>query len=750
MDPFMNIARRVVFSFLLAAGTAVSPAMVWAQPPAAVAPAANVDAVASDVWAKARANDLDGVVAAGEALPADSALGTWFKTLKANLAKREMSRTAQIEKVTKKLDELMATDTAPLTLSKALKEAVELHMLTKEGEKVQLLASERMQKLMKQSDAAARKAEKDGDWLMANELFGRLNLLLEDLGTYKPDAERLVDRLGMIRLYTPQRFWDLRDARQKMDKDAKPLPPFNATGEEFKQKLKGITSGAVLTALSKAADGHVERVPMRTMLAGGLDHVRTLLTTHDLEKAFPGIANPETLATMLKFVDKHTAELKASKVDPTDFQVSTLVNEMLITSADSVKVPAEVLLHEFGNGAFGELDEFSAIIWPAEVAAFNRITGGSFNGVGIQIQLDEESQLIKVVQPIDGTPAQRAGVKAGDFIKKIGETSAIGMSLDQAIEQITGPRGTHVVLTMERAGQDVPFDLIRSKIPIRTARGWKRTGTGDSDWDYFVDHESKIGYVRLSGFNENTTTELHAAVRQMQEAGVNGIILDLRFNPGGLLDQAVSVANTFVAEGNIVSTRSFGGVREQEEDATPNGQLVKNGVPIVVLINNGAASASEIVSGAIRFYGNNGAINAVVMGERSFGKGSVQNVMTLTATGSMQMKLTRQYYYLPDGVCIHKRPGAKEWGVEPNLKVEMLPKQIADAYTLRVDADTPPEGRVVRKVLEGEEPLGDPDPQRLLTEGFDLQLETAVVVLKAQAAARSAHLTAHNTPLKGG
>jgi carboxyl-terminal processing protease len=410
------------------------------------------------------------------------------------------------------------------------------------------------------------------------------------------------------------------------------------------------------------------------------------------------------------------------------------------------------MIHEFGNGAFGALDEFSQIIWPDELQRFKRMTEGSFTGVGIQIQLDEESQMIKVVQPLEGTPAQKAGVHAGDLLKKINDNSAVGLSLDQAIEQITGKRGTPVKLTVDRAGKDVDFDLLRDTIPIRTAKGWKRTGESDTDWDYMVDKTTGIGYVRLSGFNDNTTEELHAAIRSMQQSpgGLNGIILDLRFNPGGLLTQAVSVANTFIADGKVVYTEGAGGTPGDIHYAEKEGQVVTTGIPIVVLVNDGSASASEIVSGAVQFYGKNNSINAIVLGHRSFGKGSVQNVIPLSM--STYMKLTKQYYHLPDKRIVHRKPGAKDWGVTPDLTVEMLPKQITDALTLRIDADTPPEGRINRKVEEGETALGDPEPDRLINEGFDLQLEAAVAILKAQAVAKMQQSTAQGQkdPAKGG
>lgn len=755
----MNITRRLALSLVLAAGTLVSTGpgvFAYSAQPVATATTRSSQAIAADVWEKARAGNMDDLLALVDSMPTDrpelAEVISDFKTLKANVAKREANRDAQIAKVTAKLDEQLAKDATPLNLSRALKEAIELHMLTRDADKAALLATPRVSGLLKAADRAAHEAEAKGEWIFANELFARLNLLMEDQGTYRKDAERQVDRLGMVRLYTPALFWELRDARQKLEEKGKPLPAFNPQGEEFAAKLKGITQVALIKALGMAGDGHVERVGMRKLLIGGLEQVRTMITTHDLDKAFPGIADKEAAARMLGFIDDQLAVLNKRSSDPSTSQAAALVADVLAANRTSVRVPDEAVIHEFGNGAFGRLDEFSQIIWPDELQRFKRMTEGSFTGVGIQIQLDEESQMIKVVQPLEGTPAQRAGVRAGDLLKKINDNSAVGLSLDQAIEQITGKRGTAVKLTVDRAGTDVDFDLLRDTIPIRTAKGWKRTGDSDTDWDYMVDKATGIGYVRLSGFNDNTTEELHAAIRSMQQspAGLNGIVLDLRFNPGGLLTQAVSVTNTFINSGTVVYTEGAGGTPGDIHYAEREGQVVRTGTPIIVLINDGSASASEIVSGAIEHYGKDRSINAMVLGHRSFGKGSVQNVIPLSST--TYMKLTRQYYHLPDKRVIHRKPGAKDWGVTPDLIVEMLPKQITDALTLRIDADTPPEGRIVRKVEEGDQPLGEPEPDRLIVEGIDLQLEAAVAILKAQAVAKLSQTTAQGQkdPTKGG
>lgn len=708
---------------------------------AAPAPAAGPNDPASvqlaeSVWSAARksgSNETSFLAPLRDGADQPGTLGAALKAsigeLEANFAKREAARAEQMAKVEKELAETLAGELTPSTLSKALRQAVEIHELC--ADKAAFVQQDRIQQLIQKADSAARTAESTGDWLMANELFFRLNLLKEEDATYKPDARRLADRLGMIQLYVPKRLWEMRNAR-RLAEGLKELPPFNALGEDFTEKLRGVNQGIVMAAMMRATDNHIERRPLRELLVGGLESVKTMATTKDLAAAFPGLDKVELRDRFSAWLDGQIAELRAQPRDIDQLELNSRISAVLTQADRAVKLPPEAVLHELGNGAFDRLDEFSQIIWPDELPRFRRIVDGDFIGVGIQIQMDEESQFIKVVTPLEGTPAFRAGVRTGDLIKKIDGQSALGMTLNQAVELITGRAGTPVKLTMERDGQDVEFDLTRARIPIRTVKGWKREGLREDQWDWFVDPAAKIGYVRLTGFQDSTTRELHAALDDMKSQGLRGLILDLRFNPGGLLTQAVSVANTFVDAGLLVYTETPDGRRGEEHRASPRGRVVGKDIPLIVLINEGSASASEIVSGALRYYADQGLVNAVVVGRRTFGKGSVQNVLQLSSAS--MLKLTTQYYFLPDGKLIHRRDHAKQWGVDPHLVVEMLPKQISDALTIRQDADTPTQ--FLPPAKDGK-PVTPPDPAKLLDEGVDLQLQTGLLLLRTQAEAQS-------------
>ena len=385
------------------------------------------------------------------------------------------------------------------------------------------------------------------------------------------------------------------------------------------------------------------------------------------------------------------------------------------------------------------LSSLSAIIWPDELRQFERQTQGNFVGVGIQIQLDEQRN-IRIVSPIEGTPAFRAGIKPNDLIKFVDGVSTSGLSLSQAVDIITGPAKTEVVLGVERlvandAGDEitavVDVPIVRDRISVPTVQGWRRLDA-EGTWDHMVDRDRGIGYVRLTQFTDSTTRDFDRAVREMRRQGLNGLILDLRFNPGGLLTQAVSISDRFVRRGlPIVSTENGFGRTQKVENSRSRPTV--NDIPVVVLINEGAASASEIVSGAIQDHAENGAVQAVLLGRRSFGKGSVQRVSMLPG-GQAALKLTSEYYVLPKGRHIHRKPGEVQWGVDPNFEVEMLPSQVADALVLRRDADA---------LIDENNP--DPaNPDELLTSGVDLQLNAALVLLQARTTPKTLARTTRN------
>lgn len=730
----LNHAVRRMFPVLVV-GLASS---VFALPATAVQPAAQprqslVDGQWADlVWKTAAQGDHEGVMNLLERLPNNNDpavvhLRDSVTKLKASIESRENKREERIAEVSKEFDEHLVAGDGPIELSKSLRSAVELYMLyTDKGE---FMREDRTRSLILAADAAAKTAENDGNWLTANELFYRLNVLLEDEGRYKRDLKRQEQRLGMIRIYAPERFWGMRNDRRIADGED-PLPPYNDAGDSWQEKLEDVSEHMVLRALTQTAHQHVEKETNASdLIVGGLAALHTLVATQDLTETFPGLARDEDRNRFLDFVLR---KIKNTPLTGGFSDLVTVIEEIKRYNGNTVRLPWNVVLREFGDGAMGSLsqrgDDFSAIIWPDEMQRFRRNTQARFVGVGIQIQLDELSNIM-VVTPLEGTPAQHAGIHAGDIIKKVDGKTTAGFALQQAVEVITGPQNTKVVLTVEREGPDgdpieVDVSIKRALIDIKTVKGWRRSGVHDDDWNWFIDQTNGIGYIRLTQFADNTTAEFDRAVNQMEKDGLQGLIVDLRHNPGGLLDEAVSISNRFIDRGRIVSTEGNG---HPDMKLASRRSTTLAHMPVIFLVNEGSASASEIVSGAIQDHATDGEIQALLLGQRTFGKGSVQNVWQLPGTDAA-MKLTTQHYILPNGRRIHRTAGRNDWGVEPNFAVEMLPEQIVDALVMRRDSD------VIRIDENGDPIKGQeiPDPDDLINEGLDLQLQYAVTLLQSQ------------------
>ena len=297
------------------------------------------------------------------------------------------------------------------------------------------------------------------------------------------------------------------------------------------------------------------------------------------------------------------------------------------------------------NGMLTSLDPHSSYLSPEAAQRMRVTTSGEFGGLGIEVT--QEEGWVKVVSPMDGTPAEAAGIMAGDFITAVDGESVLGLTLDEAVRMMRGPVGAEIIVTIVREGEVEPFDvsIIRDTIKLTAVRS--RT-------------EGNAVVLRVTTFNEQTFPNLREGIQeQVQEAGgmenVDGFVIDLRNNPGGLLSQAVYVSDAFLEAGEIVSTRGRNPADGDRYNATP-GDLAE-GKPIVVLINGGSASASEIVAGALQDHRR-----AIVVGTNSFGKGSVQTVVPLNQDGAM--RLTTARYYTPSGRSI------QSLGISPDIIVE--------------------------------------------------------------------------------
>src|SRR5205807_5353405 len=314
-----------------------------------------------------------------------------------------------------------------------------------------------------------------------------------------------------------------------------------------------------------------------------------------------------------------------------------------------------------------------------DLEEFNKTTQGEFSGVGIQIQLDDDGSL-KVVSPLEDSPAYKAGIKAGDVITGINGKNAKGISINQAVKNITGPSGTMVTLTVRRQDHTSrDYTLKRETIKVASIKGWSHKPGGG--WEYIVDPSQHIAYIRLSNFTKTTGEELNKALDEIKAQGGKALILDLRYNPGGLLTAAIDVCEKFVSKGTIVSTHPDRPTRNPDTKAQANGNANTSDIQLVVLVNQYSASASEIVSGCLKDNKR-----AMIVGERTFGKGSVQMLFPLDSRRAY-LKLTTSHYYLPNGKCIHREENSTDWGVDPDVTVEMTPDQMRTAIDARQELD---------------------------------------------------------------
>ncbi len=307
------------------------------------------------------------------------------------------------------------------------------------------------------------------------------------------------------------------------------------------------------------------------------------------------------------------------------------------------------------NGLLQSLDPYSAYMSPEIFNEMQTETSGEFGGLGIEVSM--ESGVVKVISPIDDTPASKAGIKAGDYIVKINDTQVQGKSLSEAVELMRGPVGSGIELTVRRRGEKkaLIFEIVREIIQIKSVKAELL--------------DKNIGYIRLTSFNENSGDQIEKEIKRIEKnESVKAYILDLRNNPGGLLSQAIKISDFFLDNGEIVSTKSRKQIENRKWFAKKGD--ITNGKAIIVLINYGSASASEIVAGALKDHKR-----AILLGENSYGKGSVQSIIPLKNDGAIRLTVAK--YYLPSGKSI------SEVGVSPDIEVN----ESSDDFVIKSETD---------------------------------------------------------------
>ncbi|MDP7071062.1 MAG: S41 family peptidase [Phycisphaerales bacterium] len=590
----------------------------------------------------------------------------------------------------------------------------------------------------------------EGDIFNAQQGLLRLRAVYEDTG-HQEDWDRLTegyealwDQMRLLRRYRFDEYHRRYVAfhRAQGDEVSEEYSPRLDT--RWRDMIRDVDIETAARAIQIAAAEHVESEGLVPLLDGGIDAIRNLTRQGMLTATFPSLEDESLLASWHAALEATDASIE---IPGAEVSLVRTLQRIAQANADTINLPEGVLWREFADGAMNELDRFSQVIWPYDYESFRRQMQGNFVGVGVQIQETDLGE-IKVVTPLEGKPAFYAGVRADDIIATVNGQSTAGWTVQDAVHHITGPEDTEVTLGLRRSGEQglIEVPVVRAVIRMPNVKGWRRVGVdenGREDWDWMISPEQGIGYIKLIGFDQETQEDLKRAMRDMRGKGpLNGLVLDLRHNPGGLLELAGFVSNLFVPRGEIVTGEDSDGRRTFCLSARSHGCLL-GGVPTVVLINRGSASASEIVAGCLQAHEA-----AVVLGERSFGKGSVQTVHPLAAEA--RIKVTNQYYRLPSadgfnpGRLVHKRPGATDWGVVPDLEVRMSMDDIIASERLRSRAE-----RAASELPLPDLPEPDPDAEpnpadegppnitRLIDDGFDPQLELAVLLVSAQVLAET-------------
>jgi carboxyl-terminal processing protease len=500
-------------------------------------------------------------------------------------------------------------------------------------------------------DKAKTKAvefEMKGKWLDAYEIcYHKLEQIYKGDQKYRDYAQQLLDKADIL------------------------LSLQDHSCQSLEERYAGVKKQTFINVVDILDSSYVNIIDYHQMAVKGLGRCKLLSevisnpylnTFYNLQSTY--FSNwGESTEAILRDVNQSSANINKDKfVDI--FEKVLALNQ---SRYGGIEIPHNLLIAQFVEGALSALDPYTVVYWPSQVQDLKKAVKNQFPGIGIRFT--KEQGLIKVVSVLPNTPAYECGLKAGDIIKAVDGILTSNMSRDCAVKSITGPEGTEVTLTIVRAADNKPCDITlnRARIDIPSVQGSEK---GETDkWRYMIDERNGIGYIQITSFSSRTTESFEDALCQLEAEGLKGLILDLRSNPGGLLDSAVEIADKFISRGLIVRTQPRFGMASyasaQEEGTHPDR-------PLVILVNHLTASASEIVAGALQDPKYN---RAVLVGERTYGKGSVQTIASQSGTEA-QLKYTMAYYHLPSGQRVESQntmrsQDEENWGISPDVTVNL-------------------------------------------------------------------------------
>jgi carboxyl-terminal processing protease len=567
-----------------------------------------------------------------------------------------------------------------------------LSSITKTGEfaddaqKKQLMSDTFVKEAMQEAIDKAAKYEVEGKWLEAyTNCYAWLVAIDPNNEGYSDYAQQLLDKATIAMAFEDS--------------------PCETSAERF----GGVKEELFIRAINFLNSNYVSIINYDEMAAKAIEHCKLLaevistsfrLNDDSANKnqgvldAIKGTMDPEQLAAWSQGLTKLLDEAKSAsgglaRLDKNKFL--DLFDNVLNLNKSTIKLPQTVLIAQFVEASLSTLDPYTVIVWPRQVQDFEQMMTSEFTGIGIEIS--KQKGLLTVSSLLLDTPAFDSNLDAGDIIEEVDGVETKDMSLFCAAKKIKGPAGTKVKLKVRRPSDDKEVDdilfdvtITRDTIIVPTIRGWQRSQAGK--WLYMIDEKNKIGFVRVTSFSSETATALEKVLFDLEARGLKGLILDLRFNTGGLLDSAVAVVDMFIEEGVIVKRQSGFGRMPIYETANKKG--THPNYPLVILINSSSASASEIVAGALA---DEKYKRAILVGTRTHGKGSVQGITGLDLLGgSAQLKYTMAYYHLPSGQRVESRDemekqNRKDWGVAPNAEVELRSDELKKMMELQRDND---------------------------------------------------------------
>lgn len=570
--------------------------------------------------------------------------------------------------------------------------------------------SDKQRNVVQSSLAIANDLEEEKQWLTAyRRIYSYLVSLDKNNKTYEEHTKRLLRQASLVNMYTPDP---------------------NQDAVRWEDHRNGITFPMIRKGLYRLNRSYVDPPNYQDMIMDGLSYCNYLATTPKLGETFPGLLNEKAVAVFRAEINELIQQVSQGIADQfVTGQLLDYLRKVQQLNKNSIQLPTEVVMGEFAEGAFSALDGYTYPIWPGDVEEFEKDMTSEFYGIGVVITKNKDGLLI-IDSLLHNSPAFKMGLDAGDIIKAIDGHDTKNIAMDMAVRRITGPEGTDVTLTIARDTFDKPteFSVTRQKIVVHGVEGLHRQDTGQ--WQYLLDEKEKLAYVRLKGFYRPTAGKLRELMKELSQQSMNGLILDLRRNSGGFLSSAINIVSTFIPPGKIVVSTKPRDSRKGQVDHSSPAWTLDTDVPMVVLVDALSASASEIVSGALKVHDR-----ALIVGTRTFGKGNVQTIEDLTATDA-KMKMTIAYYYLPDNRRVHRSPKDhtnEDYGVLPHMLVELTNKQFLEVSDMRrygsilAQNNRPGEDQEGRKSYTAEEMISK-----------DPQLEAALLCLQAKLLARQA------------